>query len=230
MQKNRMASNKAIGFTDEPSKCNEVVVGSAALHLRPATPSVVRSEADLIGTLAEDDDEDEDEAPPPQSLQTVPILQLQALQLHKTAGQYQPADKSQEMMVKGTANVTGPVRNCFSPPPPAIVAVSVANNRQTMPHYPPAVTLPKPTPLWANAGPTTSSGSASSSTSSSVNMNTGTVGARQRPSSVTTDLYSVASTISVTTGSSCPAVVSSVPILRTFGASAGSKRQNSFGS
>lgn len=217
---------------DDPSKCNEVVVvGPAALHLRPATPSVVRSEADLIGTLAEDDDEEQEDVPPPPSLQTVPILQLQALQLQKTSGQYQPADKSQETMGQGTANVTaGPGRNCFSPPPPAIVAVSVASSRQTMPHYPPAVTLPKPTPLWTNAGPTTSSGIASSSISSSGSMSTGTVGARQRPSSVTTDLYSVASTISVTTGNNCPTVVSSVPILRTFGASAGSKRQNSFGS
>uniref|UniRef100_A0A182J8H6 Uncharacterized protein n=1 Tax=Anopheles atroparvus TaxID=41427 RepID=A0A182J8H6_ANOAO len=234
------AINKAIGFTEEPSS-KSMEGGQAASHSRPPTPSVVRSEADLIGTAVVDGEDEEDadllpSPPPPPSLQTVPILQMQALQLHnKSAVQYKhdqqllPNHPSKDSIpTKVTATTTssaGALRTCFSPPPPAIVAASASTTSRQLPHYPPALTLPKPTPLWAT--PATSGAGSSSNSSSLANA-----GARQqRPSSVSTDLYSVASTISVTTvGSNCPAVVSSMPIMRTFGAAAGAKRQNSFGS
>uniref|UniRef100_A0A182UWS2 Uncharacterized protein n=1 Tax=Anopheles merus TaxID=30066 RepID=A0A182UWS2_ANOME len=218
---------KAIVFSDE--SLPSIDGGTASSHLRPATPSSLRPNASLTERCLKAAEEEEEKdcslpsPPPPPSLQTVPVMQMQALHLHQPVPQYQ------QDLSHGTD------RSCFSPPPTATVTTTTSllhssgahaipsgssGASRQLPAYPPAVSLPKPTPIWVAAGVQHSAGGSSSVISS---------GALARERSVPVHGYSTASTIAVATGSNSPAVVSTVPILRTFGASAGS-RQNSFGS
>lgn len=237
---------KAIVFSDEPPVQGE----NGPTHLRSATPTALRPEAALYERRASvdalmDGGDLPSPPPPPQPpsscLQTVPVvMQMQALHLHHqpTVGASAAITYHQQELVSMHGVMINPARSCFSPtppPPPAIVTtapmsltsagtpqqvISAAGTSRQLPHYPPPVPLPKPTPLWTPSQQPSAAGSGSVSV---------TV-VRERPASV----YSTASTIAVATGGAGgpngPAVVSSVPILRTFGAAAGAKRQNSFGS
>lgn len=223
---------KAIVFSDQ--SLQSIDNDMTTSHLRPATPSSLRPDASLLERRGSSAEEEEDcslpSPPPPPSIQTVPVMQLQALHLHQPVPQYpQDSMHSLDMVAHHNPSISS-ARSCFSPPPPAIVTTALMSSSGThvlscgpsssrqLPPYPPAVPLPKPTPIWITPVQHSSS--------------TGVGGALARERSVTSvsaNAYSTASTIAVATGSNSPAVVSTVPILRTFGASAGS-RQNSFGS
>lgn len=214
---------KAIVFTEESLPCNDTGVSSA--HLRPATPSALRPGAPSIGRVCEDEEDCSlPSPPPPPSIQSVPVMQLQALHLHQPVPQYQQNELLHESDLK-KHNVAS-ARSCFSPPPTSIVAQkppssgvvttgAAGTSRQLSASYSTAMSAAKSTPIWITPEQHPAGVSSSS---------------RERPVTAPTNLYSIASTITVATGSNCPAVVSNVPVLRTFGASAGAKRQNSFGS
>ncbi|XP_035890590.1 uncharacterized protein Rv2082-like [Anopheles stephensi] len=217
---------RAIVFSDQSSIANDTTTS----HLRPATPSSLRPDGALERRGFAEEGEEEcslpsPPPPPPPSIQTLPVMQMQALHLHHQPAPQYPSDP---MGTTHNPSSSSTGRSCFSPPPPAIVTTALMSSTGThamsggagsssgrqLPPYPPAVPLPKPTPIWITPGQH-SSGSTG-----------GNALGRDRSVSAA---YSTASTITVATGSNSPAVVSTVPILRTFGASAGS-RQNSFGS